>query len=86
MATTRFSIGIDLGTTNSVLAFVPLVGEATPEILPVPQWESLTGLEEASTLPSFLYLPEDAVAAHFRSGAAGAGEWIIGRFERTKAG
>ena len=63
MATTRFSIGIDLGTTNSVLAFVPLVGEATPEILPVPQWESLTGLEEASTLPSFLYLPEDAVAA-----------------------
>jgi molecular chaperone DnaK (HSP70) len=86
MATTRFSIGIDLGTTNSVLAFVPLVGEATPEILPVPQWESLTGLEEASTLPSFLYLPEDAVAAHFRSGAAGAGQWIIGRFARTKAG
>jgi molecular chaperone DnaK (HSP70) len=86
MARTRFSIGIDLGTTNSVLAFVPLVGEATPEVLCVPQWETLTGLAEAPTLPSFLYLPEDTVAAHFRGSAVGAGQWIIGRFARTKAG
>jgi molecular chaperone DnaK (HSP70) len=85
MAPARFSIGIDLGTTNSALAFVPLVGEATPEILFVPQWESLAGLAEGPTLPSFLYLPEDAVAAHFL-GRVGAGQWIIGRFARTKAG
>ena len=82
----RFSIGIDLGTTNSALAFVSLVGEATPEILPIPQWESLAGLAEQPTLPSFLYLPEDAVAAHFRGRAEGDGQWIIGRFARTKAG
>ena len=86
MAGARFSIGIDLGTTNSVLAFVSLVGDATPEILLVPQWESLAGLAEASTLPSFLYRPEDAVAAHFRGWAVGAGEWIIGQFARAKAG
>jgi molecular chaperone DnaK (HSP70) len=86
MAGARFSIGIDLGTTNSVLAFVSLIGDATPEILFVPQWESLAGLAEASTLPSFLYLPEDAVAAHFRGRTVGAGEWIIGQFARTKAG
>jgi len=86
MARARFSIGIDLGTTNSALAFVPLVGEATPEIFVVPQWESLAGLAEGPTLPSFLYLPEDAVAAHFRGRAVGAGQWIIGRFARTKAG
>jgi molecular chaperone DnaK (HSP70) len=54
MASARFSIGIDLGTTNSALAFVPLVGEATPQILFVPQWESLAGLAQELTLPSFL--------------------------------
>jgi molecular chaperone DnaK (HSP70) len=36
MARARFSIGIDLGTTNSALAFAPLTGEARPEILPIP--------------------------------------------------
>jgi molecular chaperone DnaK (HSP70) len=82
MARARFSIGIDLGTTNSALAFAPLVGEATPEILLVPQWESLAGLAEEPTLPSFLYLPEDAVAAHFRARSIGAGQWIIGHFAR----
>jgi molecular chaperone DnaK (HSP70) len=82
----RFSIGIDLGTTNSALAFVSLVGDATPEILLISQWENLAGLAELPTLPSFLYLPEDAVAAHFRGMASGDGQWIIGRFARTKAG
>jgi molecular chaperone DnaK (HSP70) len=82
----RFSIGIDLGTTNSALAFVSLAGAAVPEILLIPQWESLAGLAEQPTLPSFLYLPEDAVAAHFRDKAAGDGPWIIGRLARTKAG
>jgi molecular chaperone DnaK (HSP70) len=81
----RFSIGIDLGTTNSALAFVPLVGEGTPEILTVPQWESLAGLTDEPTLPSFLYLPEEAVAAHFRGREVGAGQWIVGRFARIKA-
>ena len=42
----RFSIGIDLGTTNSAVAFAPLVGEGTPEILFVPQWDT-TGEEPA---------------------------------------
>ena len=61
----RFSIGIDLGTTNSALAFVPLADEAAPEIMLIPQWESLAGLAEQPTLPSFLYLPEDTVAAEY---------------------
>ena len=61
----RFSIGIDLGTTNSALAFAPLLGEGTPEILSIPQWESLAGLTEEPTLPSFLYSPEEAAAAYF---------------------
>ena len=81
----RFSIGIDLGTTNSAVAFAPLVGEGTPEILFVPQWESLAGLTEEPTLPSFLYFPEEAAAAHFRGREAGDGQWVVGRFARTKA-
>ena len=81
----RFSIGIDLGTTNSALAFAPLVGEGTPEILVVPQWESLAGLTEEPTLPSFLYLPEEAAAAYFRGKDVGAEEWVVGRFARIKA-
>jgi molecular chaperone DnaK (HSP70) len=81
----RFSIGIDLGTTNSALAFAPLVGEGIPEILLVPQWESLAGLVEEPTLPSFLYLPEESAAAHFRGREVGAGQWIVGRLARIKA-
>jgi molecular chaperone DnaK (HSP70) len=84
-ASARFSIGIDLGTTNSALAFVPLVGGGTPEVLLVPQWESLAGLAEEPTLPSFLYLPEDAVAANLRGREVGGGQWIVGRLARTKA-
>jgi molecular chaperone DnaK (HSP70) len=83
-ARAHFSIGIDLGTTNSALAFMPLEGEGTPEILLVPQWESLSGLTDEPALPSFLYLPEDAVAAHLRGREAGGGEWIVGRFARRK--
>jgi molecular chaperone DnaK (HSP70) len=86
MAQARFSIGIDLGTTNSALAFVPLAGEAAPEILHISQWESVAGVAEWPTLPSFLYLPEDAVATQLRGRIEGAGAWIAGRFARTKAG
>jgi len=59
----RYSIGIDLGTTNSALAFASLVGDARPEILLIPQWESVTRLADDPTLPSFLYLPEEVAAA-----------------------
>ena len=86
MAQARFSIGIDLGTTNSAIAFVALGGEAQPEILHIPQWESPHALTEAPTLPSFLYLPEAAVAAQLRGRTEGTGDWIIGRFARAKGG
>lgn len=86
MARARFSIGIDLGTTNSALAFAPVDGDTLPEILQVPQWDSLTSLTDGTTLPSFLYLPEDAVAAQLRGRTMGMGEWVVGRLARRKAG
>jgi len=86
MPTSRFSIGIDLGTTNCALAFVPLDGEAKSEILGIPQWETLFGITESSGLPSFLYLPDETAAVQIQGGAATKEEWIVGRLARKKAG
>ena len=86
MSQARFSIGIDLGTTNCAMAFVPLDGEtAQSEMFPVPQWETLAALSESLILPSFLYLPPEAEAAQMLGKESGGREWICGRFARTKA-
>jgi molecular chaperone DnaK (HSP70) len=85
MARARFSIGIDLGTTNCALAFVPLHGETRSEILDIPQWETLSAITEFPVLPSFLYLPEEAAAAQLRDGEADNEEWVVGLLARKKA-
>ena len=84
MTRARFSIGIDLGTTNCALAFVPLHGAAGSEILGIPQWESLSAITESTALPSFLYLPEEAAAAQIQHGEAKNEEWIVGLLARKK--
>jgi molecular chaperone DnaK (HSP70) len=81
----RFSIGIDLGTTNSALAFVPIDGDALAEMLSIPQWESASRLTEATILPSFLYLPEEEIARQLGGRDGGPGEWLVGRIARGKA-
>jgi molecular chaperone DnaK (HSP70) len=70
----RYSIGIDLGTTNSALAFVPLDRDARSEILPIPQFEGPGVIADAATLPSFLYLPDEGA------------QWFVGRLARAMAG
>ena len=61
-----FSIGIDLGTTNSALAFTRLDDEyAVSQVFSIPQWVSPTASDESATLPSFLYLPTQAESGHF---------------------
>jgi molecular chaperone DnaK (HSP70) len=85
MARARFSIGIDLGTTNCALAFVPLHGEGRCEILDIPQWETLSAITESAALPSFLYLPEEAAAAQLRNGEADNEEWAVGLLARKEA-
>ena len=55
-----FVIGIDLGTTNSVLAYAPLAGEKPKvTILPIPQLVAPGVVEERTSLPSFSYLPPE---------------------------
>src|SRR5246500_3843420 len=85
MARPRFSIGIDLGTTNCAVAFVPLDDEARSEIFDIPQWDTLSAIAESPALPSFLYLPDEAAAAQIQNGKTGNEEWVVGRLARKKA-
>jgi molecular chaperone DnaK (HSP70) len=53
------NIGIDLGTTNSALAYIDSTDEAdypTIHVLDVPQYIAQGRIEPRRTLPSFLYL------------------------------
>jgi molecular chaperone DnaK (HSP70) len=64
----RYLIGIDLGTTNSVVAYIDTqkVADAVPSIhvLPVPQLVGAGEVRTLPALPSFLYFPtEDELSA-----------------------
>jgi molecular chaperone DnaK (HSP70) len=68
----QFVIGIDLGTTNSALAFVPLAENADPlsqpsaSLFAIPQVANPGEVREETLLPSFLFLPG---AADFPAGS-----------------
>src|SRR5437773_12300153 len=82
MARAKFSIGIDLGTTNCAMAFDPLDGaDSRTQVFAIPQWEKPGALSESATLPSFLYLP----AEHEAASLGGAAAWVPGRFARKQA-
>ncbi len=61
MSEARFAIGIDLGTTNCVLAAVDLQASDLDEVVDwieaIPQLTAPGAVEERPLLPSFLYLP-----------------------------
>lgn len=65
----QFVIGIDLGTTNSVLAYSALK-EERPQVhlLPIPQLVAANTMESRSMLPSFLYqcTSDETTAKKFR--------------------
>jgi molecular chaperone DnaK (HSP70) len=72
----RYVIGIDLGTTNCVVAYTPADGSDEIRILPIPQLTAPGTTEAAPQLPSFLYLPPVA---------EGGGEPVAGIFARQRA-
>src|SRR5579863_5793124 len=60
----RYTIGIDLGTTNSVVAYIDNGGDqpqksSSIQIFPVPQLVSGSEVGALPTLPSFLYFPDE---------------------------
>lgn len=61
MTNARYIVGIDLGTTNCVVAYADVssldLEPPTIQLLPVPQLVAPGNVEERDMLPSFLYLP-----------------------------
>lgn len=79
MTAPRYSIGIDLGTTNCVLAYVALDRPGgAPEVLPIPQRESAGTVAASLLLPSY-YCYEQA--APERASPAPA---VIGNYARAQ--
>lgn len=71
----KYVIGIDLGTTNSVLAYAPVDAERPHvELLPIPQLVATATVESRSILPSFLYL-----APHHEAGGTLDLPWATDR-------
>lgn len=85
----QYVIGIDLGTTNSVLAYARLDSDQVPDIqlLPVVQLVAADTTDTRPSLPSFLYLPPD----HEQQGAAyrlpwgGHPEQVVGELARSQS-
>lgn len=79
--TARYSIGIDLGTTNTVLAYVLLDGQNTEvQVLSVPQVTAPFQTESLPSLPSFIYIPTELESSE---GALKTfGELVIGTYAR----
>lgn len=75
----KYSIGIDLGTTNCALAYEAAGGDGT-RVFSIPQWESTARVTTSATLPSFLYRPTAQEAD-----IAGGAKWIPGHHARKKA-
>jgi DNA-K related protein/Hsp70 protein len=89
--TGRYLVGIDLGTTNSALAYIDLkkrVQHGRPDIraFPVPQLVAPGQAGERTLLPSFLYLPGE----HDLPAGATALPWdptarrVVGEFARAQ--
>jgi len=58
--TARYVLGIDLGTTNSVIAYTPLdAEEPAVQLLPIPQLVAAGTVESLGSLASFLYLARE---------------------------
>ena len=86
--TAQYVVGIDLGTTNSVLAYTPLaVEKPRVELLGVPQLVSPGTVESRSHLPSFMYLASEHESAGGALELPWAGErrFAVGEYARAKA-
>lgn len=84
--TTQYCIGIDLGTTNSVLAFAPLdENEPLIAVLPIPQLVAPGAVEQRLSLPSFLYLAPDLDAPSLQVPNIRNNYGVVGEYARRIA-
>jgi molecular chaperone DnaK (HSP70) len=76
----RFAVGIDLGTTNTVVAFAPLDGEGDTRVLDIPQLVGAGEVQARAMLPSLLYAPvEGELEDPF-----GDAPWALGEIARRR--
>jgi len=83
----KYIVGIDLGTTNSVVAYVPAEGEdASIDVLPIAQLIAPGTVEERPALPSFLYLPAEGElpTKALRLPWGGAADAVVGTFAQRR--
>ena len=83
----KYIVGIDLGTTNSVVAYVPAEGDdGAITVLPIPQLTAPGTVEERLALPSFLYLPADGELPEKarRLPWGGAADAVVGAFAQRR--
>lgn len=85
---TKYSVGIDLGTTHCVLSYVDLSkdeDEISQEVLAIPQLTSPGEVEDKKQLPSFLYLAHEAEIAEGESSLpwTATPEHLVGDIART---
>lgn len=83
----KYALGIDLGTSNSAVAFCRAEAESPVEILPVTQLLSFKSAGEQESLPSALYLPitqeVDSASASLPWGDAELFSGVVGDFARS---
>jgi hypothetical protein len=85
---TKYAIGIDLGTTNSAIAYAPLGADHPKvELLPVPQLTAPATTESRNLLPSFLYLgtPQDAASKNYDLPWAKSRDFAVGALAQKQA-
>ncbi len=82
----RFVVGIDLGTTNSAVAYADTVAGTAIESLPLVQLVAEATLAERPTLPSFLYLggEHDVAPGALALPWAAQREFAVGEFARAQ--
>jgi molecular chaperone DnaK (HSP70) len=87
MSSSRYVVGIDLGTTNSAVAYLDTGAGEEPELqhLQIPQVVQPGVVEARPLLPSFLYLPgpNEQPAGALDLPWASKRDWCVGEFART---
>jgi molecular chaperone DnaK (HSP70) len=75
------AVGIDLGTTHTVVAWADLDGSGAPRVFPIPQLVAPAEIEARPLFPSCLYapVPGEAVADPW-----GEGPWVSGELARRR--
>ena len=77
----RFAVGVDLGTTNTVVAFAPLDTAEDPRVFEVPQLVAPGEVQSRPLFPSLLYAPVEGERADDPFGDA---PWALGEIARRR--